>query len=111
MAEIRGLEEQRKALDEIKQLLKKIESVNHFLENMSARSSEFTVSYQVTDEAGKSIRYQSLFPSSSGEMVRKYVLEVKTSYVKRIELLAESYRIQLDSNDERIINMFAEEIY
>ena len=78
MPQILGLEEQRKALANIKSLIRKCQDINLFLENLPSRSTPLEISYIVsmdTADEPDEVFDNDLSEESSIEDVEKFVEE------------------------------------
>lgn len=115
MPQILGLEEQKQALNKISQMLKELSSINEFLE-MENSTSLYEISFVKEEpenemdseenekKKGKKQKVSAPFLCPDPQIVRQYVLAYKNERVNTVRELADTYRISLNYDDEKILN-------
>jgi len=100
MARLIGLDEQQKALQEVVELLKKLGSINAFME---ASSSDGKYKIFFTDLEGK--RFSTEIFCESKDEINIMILNSKETINKRILGLCERYNIGLDEDDKKLLDI------
>ena len=120
---IQGLDEQKKAFDDICRILKELKGINSFLE-LKNPTKIYEISFQVlvSDEEEEEInltengknskkkkpkytRYSAPFICPNDEVLRDGIMLYKKSKVDIVRELASKFNIYLDAEDEEILRL------
>lgn len=109
MAKIRGIEEQKKALEKVESNLKELQNMKEFLMSENP-SNEYEINFKKTEkilsEEGEKTKNKKVavkFKLSNKEQLKNLLAEYRNYLIQETRRLAEQFIIELDEDEKRLL--------
>lgn len=116
MATIAGMEEQQKALQNVREILKEIKGINDFLEIQNP-TSKYELSFKVEEPVEQTMqegekpaepkkpkkRKHAIVFSGNPNTIKNMIRESKNEKIRILKEITDKYHIVLDEEERRII--------